>query len=485
MKLIYTFLISSVLIFVVGGCDIAGNLELYPEDSLTEGNFYEDQAQMQAAVDDLYRQMGRLFDAYSVADLYGNLFSDDGAVTAQLAGTPVDQPIDRHEIRAHNGRILTAWEDTYNVIFNSNNIIKEIEDTEFEIDEGLKSKWLSQALVVRSLAYFNLVRAFGEVPLVLDVITAEESFEYTREDTGKIYDQLIEDLKFSIENLPEKYSGSDIGRFTKYSAAAVLAKVYLTLGDDAAAQSELENIINSGQYSLDANNDGKINAEDYNFLFEPDTKNCQASILEAQYKSGTNARNSSHQEAYSPYLDNFKHPLIDESIERGGGINTPTDDLVSEFEEGDPRKEVTVVPGFTTSSGNFVEYPFTLKFFDPDWFNPGQNFEVIRYADILLMYAEVTEDPEYLNKVRARAGMPLYGTEEYPSDLYPTLALAIEHERRVEFALEMHRMFDLVRTGRGVEVMQSKVSNISSDKLLFPIPQDFIDKTGVTQNPGY
>jgi len=485
MDSLNTFFVCSFLIFVIGGCDVSSNLDLYPEDSLTEGNFYEDQSQIQAAVDDSYRQMGRLYDAFSIVDLYGNLFSDDGAVIAQLAGTPVDQPIDRHQIRSYNDRIQTAWEDTYNVIFNMNNIINHVEKTDLEIEEELKSKWLAQALMVRSLAYFNLVRAFGDVPLVLKIIEPDESSEYLREDTNIIYEQLIDDLNFAKENLPAKYSGDNVGRVTKYGAAAVLAKVYLTVGDNTAAQSELELIINSGQFSLDANADGSINTEDYKYLFESDTKNSQASVLEAQYMSGINARNSNHQEAYSPYLDNFNHPLIDESIERGGGVNTPTDDLASEFEEGDPRKELTVVPGFTTTSGDFVDYPFTLKYFDSNWYNPGQNFEVIRYADILLMYAEVTDDSEYLNKVRERVGLAPFGSKKYPSNLYPTLKSAIEHERRMELALEMHRMFDLVRTGRVIDVMQSKVENFDSNQLLFPIPQNFIDKTGVKQNTGY
>src|SRR5699024_14085 len=138
-----------------------------------------------------------------------------------------------------------------------------------------------------------------------------------------------------------------------------------------------------------------------------------------------------------------------------------------------------------STCGDFVDYPFTLKYFDSNWYNPGQNFEVIRYADILLMYAEVTDDSEYLNKVRERVGLAPFGSKKYPSNLYSTLKSAIEHERRMELALEMHRMFDLVRTGRVIDVMQSKVENFDSNQLLFPIPQNFIDKTGVKQNTGY
>ena len=143
-----------------------------------------------------------------------------------------------------------------------------------------------------------------------------------------------------------------------------------------------------------------------------------------------------------------------------------------------------MVPGFENASGIWVENTFTLKYFDPNWWNAGQNFEIIRYADILLMYAEVTGDAQYLNMVRDRVGLPAFGAAGYPSELYPTLERAIEHERRMELGMEMHRFFDLVRTGRAVEVMQSKVDG--DVIILFPIPLYAIDvNPSLTQNPGY
>lgn len=486
MKAIKYLFITIPFIFLFGGCDLDQELELYPPTSLTEGTFYADESQIQAAVDDVYRQMGRLVDARSIPCLYGNLFSDDGAVIQQLAGTPVDQPIDRHEIRSHNYRIENAWDAAYNVIFNTNNLLNILENTEVDVNENLKSRMFAEVKLVRSFAYFNLVRAYGDVPLLLEKVSPQGSYDYLRESTDVVYGQIISDLADAKNDLPESYTGNDVGRFTKYGAAALLAKVYLTTGNTSAAQSELEFVINSGRYSLDANEDGTVDTLDYQHLFAHDTKNCKSSVLEAQYMSGPNARNSNHQEAYSPYLDSWKHPLIDGSIDRGNGINTPSEDLGEEFENDDPRKAITFVPGFYTDQGTWVDHPWNLKFFDPDWYNAGQNFEVIRYADILLMYAEVTEDASYLNMVRDRVGMPHFGTDEYPSDLYPTLELAIEHERRVELALEMHRMFDLVRTGRVVDVMETKAPGFRSDRLLFPIPITEIDiNPDLTQNPGY
>ena len=111
---------------------------------------------------------------------------------------------------------------------------------------------------------------------------------------------------------------------------------------------------------------------------------------------------------------------------------------------------------------------------------------ILRYADVLLLLTEATGDVQYMNRVRARAGLPLYGTAGYPSGKYPTLDLAIEHERRMEFAMEFQRWFDLKRTGRAVTVLSGKGKPVNADKLLLPIPQFARDQNpDLGQNNGY
>jgi starch-binding outer membrane protein, SusD/RagB family len=473
---------------VLCACDPATHLQLSPPDQITEENFYNNQTEIEQAVNAIYRELGgTIAAAGSIADLYGELYSDNTTFVFQTAGDPVDEAISNYIARSENSRILSAWDATYRSIFITNNVIHIVETTDISIDENLKSRWIAEAKTIRSLAYFNLVRAFGGVPLIVDRISPIEAYNYLRENPDVIYEKLIEDLNSAKSNLPGSYTGEDIGRITRYGAAAILAKIHLTRGNNAAAQSELEFIINSGQFSLDANDDGTVDADDFHYLFQPDTKNSRSSILEAQYMAGVNAFNSNHQLRYMPFHHAFTLPGVPGATFRGDGVNTPSPDLEAEFEDGDPRKEIAIQPGYTDpSSGDFVEYPFTFKFFDPNWSSPGANFAIIRYADILLMYAEVTGEADYLNMVRARVGLPPFGSEDYPSDLYPTLDLAIEHERRVELSHEMHRMFDLTRTGRAVEVLQGKGFDFTAEKLLFPIPQNAIDvNPGLTQNPGY
>jgi hypothetical protein len=173
-------------------------------------------------------------------------------------------------------------------------------------------------------------------------------------------------------------------------------------------------------------------------------------------------------------------------------MNQVTDDLWNEFEPNDARRELSIFEGYRDAVGNWISIKFPKKWYDDNYIMNQQyyyenNFIVLRYADVLLMYAEASGEAKYLNMVRKRAGLPEYGTANYPSDKYPTLALAIEHEREVELALEFHRWFDLKRTDRAINVLsKAKGKTITENMLLLPIPQSVIDQNPkIEQNPGY
>jgi hypothetical protein len=459
---------------------------LYPETKLTQGVFYNSESEFIQAANDVYRQLNRIYDAHGIPDLYGELFSDNGIIVLASGANSWYEDINKHRIKTDNGRIETAWQTSYNAIYLANNVIDQLDKTTVSFSSDiLKQRLRAEALFVRSVIYFNLVQAFGDIPLLLRVVSPDDSYDYIRIDKNTVYEQLIVDLSAARDILPESYTGNDVGRITKYAAAAVLAKTCLLAGRPDQAKIELERIISSGLYSLDANKDGVTNADDYSHLFQPATKNSKESVFEIQYLTGINQANSEHQTAYAPYSWAFHLPNSVETF-RGYGYNTPSDDLIGEYESGDPRKDLSIYPGFVDlDNNNFVDYPFTVKYYDPNWQYPGQNYEAIRYADILLLYSEITNDPLYLNQVRARAGLPEYGSPDYPAR-YSTLALAIEHERRIEFAFEFHRMFDLVRTGRAINVLKEKGYDLTTGDLLFPIPQIEIDiNPDLTQNEAY
>ncbi|GAA4433043.1 RagB/SusD family nutrient uptake outer membrane protein [Ravibacter arvi] len=483
MNTLKTYLTYFFAVLAITSCDVS-QLDRFPETRLTEGNFYTTEAQMLQAVNDVYRELNLTYAAGGLADLFGELYSDNTYIEFSGGATTFEDDIKAFRIQPNNGLIQTAWNNAYSAIYICNNVIGQLDKTAIQFsDPALKERLRAEAVFVRSLLLFNMVRVWGDIPLPLKVVTPDESYTYLREKKEVVYQQIITDLAFCKSVLPETYTGANTGRATRYAAAAVLAKVHLTHGNPAGAAEELKSIIDSKIYSLDANRDGVINSDDYAFAFLPATKNSKESVLELQYLAGQNAVNSNHQQTYTPYHWAFHLPGSTETF-RGAGMNTPTKDLLNEFEKADTvRRNISVYPGYVNlETGAFIDYPFTQKFYDPNWRYPGQNFELIRYADILLMYSEVTGDPGYLNQVRRRVGLPEFGSTGYPA-AYKTLAQALEHERRVELCFEFHRFFDLVRTGRAVEVLRSKGYNITESKLLFPIPQSAIDvNPGLTQN---
>lgn len=482
-------LLSMVFLFFSCGEDF---LNKYPNTQITEDNFYKTEVQIRSVVDDCYRQLNKLYEPSSIPDLYGELYSDNTWIKFIAGDNPYPEEISLYRQMDNSIPIRDAWNKAYNGIFICNNALYWLENAVVEYaSESSKNNYMGEVLVIRALHYFNMVQAWGGVPMPLIPVSSEESYGYLREDPVNIYKQILMDLVKAKDYLPEKYAGKNIGKITKYAASGVLAKVYLVLGEKTKALGELKFIVESNNYSLDANNDGVVNPADYTYLFAYSTKNCNESLLECQTLAGVNNPNSTHQFAYSPFLWSFHLPGSASTF-RGLGFNAPTFELRNEFEEVDSvRRDITVQEGFIDlDNGKWEDYPYTVKFADiSNWQYSGNNFKIIRYADILLLYAETlgeTEGVKYLNEVRKRAGLPSWGEKEYPKDKYPTFALAIEHERRVELAMEFHRFFDLVRTKRALTVINSKGFNLTEDRLLFPIPVEAIDvNPALTQNFGY
>jgi starch-binding outer membrane protein, SusD/RagB family len=260
-----------------------------------------------------------------------------------------------------------------------------------------------------------------------------------------------------------------------------LGKVYLTMGDKTNAALVLKEVVDTyggSKYDL---------LPSFTALWGNTAaqKNTKESIFEIQYQGGPGNPYSQFWPAFAPF-ENFT------ITKYGGGMNMVTDDLYNEYEVGDPRRDASFFTGYT-KNGIFVPIKFNKKWVDLTAPLDGggeacnNNFMVLRYADVLLLLSEASGDAQYLNRVRARAGLPLFGTAGYPSATYPTLDLAIEHERRMEFALEYQRWFDLKRTGRAVAVLTAKGKAANANKLLLPVPQYALSQNPnlLPQNPGY
>ena len=365
-----------------------------------------------------------------------------------------------------------------------------IDAVDFNAD--LKTQYKAEAKFIRALIYFNLVRMFGDVPLVITEITnPDQGYEYGRDPKADVYAQIEKDLGDAINGLKTKteYAPADMGRATKGAAMSLLGKVLLTEHKYADAAAQFKGVIDSQIYGL---------LPSYADVFRPDNKNNMESVFDIQHKSGSIGEGNNLPNSFAP--ENSGNAVIQFG---GGGNNRPTIDMGEAYEPGDLRKDASMKTSYVNESGETIDYYYVSKYHD----NPtvsgdnNNNYPVIRYSDVLLMYAECLNeagyDPngdafKYLNMVRERAGLADKTSATVTNQ--EDFRLAMEHERRVEFAFEGQRWFDLVRTGRAIPVLNAKAGEIgiktpplTEDNLIFPIPQSQVDinKDKITQNPGY
>ena len=449
------------------------------------------------------------FDITTVGFLWvmaNDVASDD----ADKGSTPSDfgpaGEIDNFTHTPNNFLFNNIWNGHYAGIARANRAIDILNQSTF--DAATKNKLLGEARFIRGLYYFNLVRFFGGVPKLIRVPDPSEGNKdefQTRASAAEIYAVIVEDLQFAADNLPLKgTANTQTGRANKGAAQSYLAKVYLYQKNWQKAFELSQAVINSGKYSL---------VPDYNFIFREKPvggvggNNNTESIFEVQ--TGINVG----QNAVSPLFSNGQG-----ARSRGGwndlgfGLNTPSADLASAYETGDTRRNATIIfinptvpgnstgtilwDGFRIPSKDSVENDrYSYKaYHSPIAESPQltankdtkpKNIRLMRYAEVLLIYAEAAamignagEATAKLNMVRSRANLPpSTGTQAN-----------VWKERRTELAMEQDRFLDLVRQGRAGAVLRAHGKAFVDGKHeLFPIPQAQRDLSGgrLSQNPGY
>ncbi len=449
-------------------------LDLAPLSNSNASNFYKTQEDFDLAVNNAYSTLYTIYAPESAVSYCAEQMSDN-ATLYNVAGIQADRwAFKDYIVKPANTEVYRFWQNYYNALYSINIILEKIEGA--DLAEAYKQQVSAEMKFLRGLYYFNMVRMWGEVPLVTRPVTADESYDILRSPEADIYSLVLEDLQYAAEHLPLASEVSVPGKASKGAAQTLLGKVYLTLEDKTAAAQVLQEVVSSGQYAL---------LPDYASLWIVSNKNTAESVFEIQYKGGAGNPFSPYWTAFAP-TENFVLTLY------GGGMNQVTDNLWNEYEADDPRKELSIFTGYTNKAGTFIPIKFPKKWVDSTAQTVNgrelsdNNFMVLRYADVLLMLSEATDDPAYLNQVRARAGLPAFGSADYPMAKFPTLALAIEHERRVELALEFHRWFDLKRTDRALPVLTAKGKPVTADKLLLPIPEIVLQQnSALLQNPGY
>jgi starch-binding outer membrane protein, SusD/RagB family len=355
------------------------------------------------------------------------------------------------------------------------------------------------------LYYYHLVRLYGDVPLYTNVITAEEATTIARSPRAQVYAQIIADLKEAETLLPAQYNGADKGRASAGSAKGLLAAVYLTLGNKTEAAAKAKEVIdNRTLYGYDL-------WTNYGDNFKLENENGKESLFEVQYRSGGGQWSDF---GAGQKLNTFFAPRAQDIVQSSGyGWNVPTKNFADTYEKTGPgyntiidkRRDASMwIPGDTygayTQPAQLVGSPLGLnvrKYFVPIANTLGDNggwtcalnVPVMRYAEVLLIYAEAAGPAlgkSAADLVRARAGLAAL-----PNGLSDAQYLeAIYKERRHEFAFEMHRWYDLLRhpdSNYFLTVMRAAgKTNIQPRHRYMPIPQGERDKNNnLTQNEGY
>jgi tetratricopeptide (TPR) repeat protein len=421
---------------------------------------------------------------------YGDVRGDDtkGGLVSNLSVSDMDKFILNNDADI----LASSWRNYYNLINRANNILVRIEKADPAVVIN-KNRYVGEARFLRALAYFNLVRIFGDVPMVTEPPKVDDTYEMKRESLDKIYDELIiPDLQNAEANLPVKYTGSEVGRATMGAAKSLLGKVYLTRHDFVKAEAKLQEVTTLG-YALLPN---------YNDLFNYTRDEHHSEyIFDIEYEEGINeGSNFTTQFSLSfqggGTLAQIMATYYSLPSQGGGDQGCPTDFLFDNYDANDTRKSISVAKGLTVNGVYTPISPtgigsFTLKYMVPmiKANDSKANWKVIRYADVLLMYAEAlnengktNEALPYLNMVRKRANVP-----EYQGLSQDDTREKIYLERRFEFYLEGQRWFDLVRTGRALTTMAPM--GMKPHMTVFPIPQAQIeivnDPAIFPQNPGY
>lgn len=439
--------------------------DLEPASSVTIDKVYKTASDYNVAVIGCYAKLQSQVNFYTECCEYR---SDNLSLGAPTAGTQDRYDIDHFTEKPSNGILSSYWANFNNNVYRCNLLLDQIDGANFA--ENLKKQYKGEAMFIRALNYFNMYRIWGGVPATKHVVSAAEALKVARYSDEQMFDLIAGDLKEIVDNnyLPETYSSADMGRATSGAAKALLGKVYLTFHKWTEAKDILSQLI--GKYQL---------VSPIAQVFNVDNKNNNEIIFAVHFNKEIEGEGHS-------YWYNLTNASDD---------TNQTSSLLNTFPTGDTRKDLIT----------YVQVEKTVrlmnKFYDtksPTFKTVGNDQILLRYADVLLMYAEALNEIQYdasegslalkyLNAVRQRAGISNLTVKQLPTQEKFRKGILVERQR--EFPYEGQRWFDLVRMGFAKSVMAENGVEIKDYQLLFPIPQQEIEKVGdksiLWQNPGY
>jgi len=439
-KIVLVVLLSITAI----SCDV---LEVEPQDSIPADAAFKTK-------EDINKGILGAYASFQSLSYYGrtyNIFSDLAAdnLSHPLAATATSYAeVDNNNILPENGSIGGIWNVIYDGINVTNNIITKVPTIE-GMTEQEKNTALAELYFIRGLNHFNLMNYFGAIPIKTDPTVGVTNLDAPRNSVEEVYSQIINDVTFAADNLP---AAGNKTRASKFAAKALLAKVYLYKKDYPQAIAFASDVIANGNYTL---------LDNYADAFSDESAE---SIFEIYFSQTERNRIAEY---------NFPHSL------NGRREVEPSESLLDAYESSDSRYEASIA---------FEGAEAYAKKYD-DLSLGADNVIVLRLADMYLIRAEaeanlsapnITAIQDDINAIRTRANL----TPTSETSVAQLLKI-IENERRIEFAFEGQRWFDLVRTNRAIAVLP----NVNSiNQMLFPIPTDEIQTNndpGMTQNPGY
>lgn len=485
MKIFKVYILLFVIAIGFNACS-EEYLDIESEDPNSE-NFFNSQEDYESALVAAYD----LLQSSYLNVMLGEIASDNTLAGGESATDVIGiQQIDDMIHTPVNDQLSDIWRWMFAGVNRANYIMEFQDKTDFPD----KPRVLGETRFLRAYYYFELVKFFGDVPLIVDQrFLFGDQFEVDRTPKADVYAQIERDLIFAIDNL--EYTTPDVGRATKGSAQALLGKVYLFQEKYPEAADVLDDLILSNEYSL---------VTDYSTIFENDNENNSESVFEIQYSdlegAGFGCLQCSEGNVAVGFngIRNYDGP----EFESGFSFNVPTQEVFDLFDVADPRRDVAILDIDTFAAANgatfsigfehtgfynrkYIARQGDLNTGDANLTNPN-NYRAIRLADVYLMAAEAYNSGNlgdgqartYLNTVRTRVNLPdvqLSGV---------ALGDAIFLERRLELVGEGHHFFDLVRTGRAAAQIDGFVAGKHE---VFPIPLEEILLAGNrwAQNPNY
>lgn len=460
MKTIIKIALTGTLLLSLASCSDSF-FEQYPSNNVTEGNFYKTDEDFNQGIYSCYDKMKTQMAFYLNELAYR---SDECYLESMAVSTQDRYDIDRFQEKSNNGIMKNIWNAWYNGIYRCNDVLGHMAGKTLVNGD----KYRGEALFLRSWWYFSLYRVFGGVPVTTTVVSPADAKNIARCSDEDMYNRLTEDLTEAIALLPVKRS-KEVARVTKIAAQALLAKVYLTFGKYPEAQKVLEDAMTDTGYGLMA-----TTAQ----VFDVSNK-MNKEIIFALYYNKTN----DHGHGY--WYSTNTNVLAD--------VRNPTPEFKAIYSADDNR--LNLINTYTKITNSLYAMTKWMDTYDAQFTQQvGNDFPLLRYADVVLMYAEalgqqgnISGALTYLNKTRKRAGLTKLTEAEVADKKAFIQELADERGR--EFALEGQRWFDLVRLDLAVDFFKARGYSVDSHNLLFPIPQDQIeivnDKSILWQNPGF